>query len=95
MSYDEHLISMAGGDGEPSLDAIQELFGSIAFPDTPEERDAAERKILALVREQAAQLRNRERNLNAVTSIAVKLEASKQCEDREIAEDLYAALKLS
>lgn len=36
------------------LAAIQELFGSIAFPETPEERDAAEAKILALVREQAA-----------------------------------------
>jgi len=23
MSYDEHLISMAGGDGEPDLDAIE------------------------------------------------------------------------
>ena len=56
MSYDEHLISMAGGDGETDLDAIQALFGSIAFPDTPEERDAAERKILALVRDQQAKL---------------------------------------
>ena len=56
MSYDEHLISMAGGDGDLDLAAIHALFGSIAFPDTPEERDAAERKILSLVREQRDQI---------------------------------------
>jgi hypothetical protein len=40
----------------------------------------------ALVRKQA-------RKLEAVTSIAARLEGSKQVEDREIAEDIYAALE--
>ena len=61
MSYDEHLISMAGGDGETDLDAIEARihdcqsynFGmrnanKLAHEDVP--------ALLALVREQQAKL---------------------------------------
>jgi len=56
--------------------------------------EAAAPHMLAEVRDGARQSREQARKLDAVTSIAVKLGASNQCEDREIAEDLYAAMGL-
>ena len=153
--YSEHLISMAGGDGEPDLAAIQARAdaatkgpwhaGRGATPDGSELVHTYEQKaaflalslnegesslwlvdncavipavtgdgpnaesnamftahartdvpaLIALVRDQARQAREQSRKLDAVTSIAAKLGASNQCEDREIAEDLYAAMGLS
>ena len=49
------------------------------------------------VRDDIDAMRAREdaRKLDAVTSIAVRLGASKQVEDREISEDLYKAMGLT
>jgi len=144
MSYDEHLISMAGGDGEADAlgeiearvnaaavgpwrwdenfgekgdtgtaltnDAGTEIIGAYnwhccSYRDEPTVDEASAEFIaharadipalLAMVRERARHAREQARKLNAVTSIAVKLDGSMQGEDREIAEDLYAALELS
>lgn len=52
--YSEHLISMAGGDGDP-LDHIQRRVDKLAFSAlSPAERDR--RFLLATVRDQAAKL---------------------------------------
>ena len=58
MSYDEHLISQAGGDGEPDLDAIRErLTTDEAEYGTGYEWEHSfqdRRALIALVREQQA-----------------------------------------
>jgi len=91
MSYDEHLISMAGGDGDRlDLDAIQaraqinKYLGKTASQDEAKDTLA----LLAMVREQRA-------ILDAIRGIATRLDASPQVEDHEIAQDLRAALDAS
>ena len=59
MSYDEHLISMAGGDGEPDLDAIQarsDVANDYPGAVTIEQSQTDVPALLALVRDQAAKL---------------------------------------
>jgi len=63
MSYDEHLISMAGGDGEPvdlaAIEARDKASDPLCTQPCPSEECAAmqdRRTLLTLVREQRAAL---------------------------------------
>ena len=90
MSYDEHLISMAGGDGEPDLDAIEAIIRPYAS--TVEERRGvhpdsvftAAVDLLALVREQAAKLGRVEAQVVATEELA----------EIVVGEDLQAGLRM-
>jgi len=57
--------------------------------------EAAEPYMLADARDAARRSRELARKLEAVTSIAVRLGASMQSDERELSEELYAAMGLT